>query len=257
MTQAVGIIITEMNDIVAYLACGGKGSRMKGVFDGPKALVPFYGCPLIVRLIRYLSNQNIKNICLGLSHRNREIEFEVNKFFTDSHTNIFTSYDSGDVENGGGLLGYLRNTKFAHVLSINADTILDVRIDEFFKTHIDNQCAATMAVSRRVDQPISGNVQLDPCTGRVIQYCDNELNVEGVIGCNTGWAFFDVIKTLSIEELIYIERGKIETAIFPLLTKTQELHSYDTNQNFLLDIGTSERYDVSISFEKELSWFLQ
>lgn len=63
--------------IDAIILAGGLGTRLAGIFDGPKCLAPIAGKPIIERLIGLCADLNPARVVLALGHRSQEVRAHV------------------------------------------------------------------------------------------------------------------------------------------------------------------------------------
>ncbi|MDZ4343261.1 MAG: NTP transferase domain-containing protein [Candidatus Binatia bacterium] len=55
------------------ILAGGLGTRLAGIWDGPKCLVPVAGKPVLLRLEEQIAQLSPRKVCLALGHLSREI----------------------------------------------------------------------------------------------------------------------------------------------------------------------------------------
>ena len=68
-----------MDKIDAVILAGGYGTRLAGIWDKPKCLVPIHGKPLLAYLLYQLETIKINTLVLLLGHKHTEV---LNWFFT-------------------------------------------------------------------------------------------------------------------------------------------------------------------------------
>lgn len=237
-----------MNQLVALLLCGGAGSRIASVTPGvSKALLSIQGEPLLFRLLGFLRAQGVSRFCFAVSPRTPDIPTAIHAHFGEC-LNFEMAYDSGTVENGGAVAAYLRKSSHGQVLAINADTILRLDVRAFVSLHLSGRWTASIAVSRRTDQPLCGNVVVS--NGAVQHFGQAGAGSH----CNTGWALIDRERALR-NEIFAFDAGKLEEKVYPALASRGELGAFDTGTAELLDVGTPERFEVANSGSYDLNWF--
>jgi D-glycero-alpha-D-manno-heptose 1-phosphate guanylyltransferase len=237
-----------MNGLIAFLACGGAGSRVATVAPGvSKALLEVQGEPLLFRVVGFLRAQGVSRFCFGVSPRTPDILTAIRGHF-GAALDFEAIHDSGTVENGGALAAYLAKTRYEHVLAINADTILQLDADAFFRFHVQGHWTATIAVSSRSDQPLCGNVLV--LDGAVRCFAAVSVGEH----CNTGWALFNRERSLRGDTFAF-GSGKLEEKVYPALAARGELGAFDTGTAKLLDVGTPERLASANANGYDLEWF--
>lgn len=129
----------------------GLGSRLKPWTDNhPKALVPVNGKSLLQRNVEYLQYYKIDQVVVNVHHFSDQI---INAVVTNKGwgSEIVISDESDEVlETGGGLLKAASLLSDADIiLTLNADILTDLKLDEMINFHFSNQSMLTVAVTDR------------------------------------------------------------------------------------------------------------
>jgi len=237
-----------MNGLIALILCGGAGSRISTVAPGvSKALLEVQGEPLLFRLIGFLRAQGVSQFCFAVSPRTPDIPATIRMHFGLGF-DFEETYDSGMVENGGAVAAYMAENMHQQILAINADTILRLNVSEFVRFHHHGRWPATIAVSRRTDQPLCGNILVSD--GAVKRFDTKKIGSH----CNTGWVLFDPGLALRSGAFAF-DSGKLEEKVYPMLAARGELGAFDTGEAELLDVGTPERFAFANATSYDLKWF--
>lgn len=228
------------NNVTALIFCGGKATRLSSILQGkPKALIEIFDTPFIIRLIKFLSNSGITNICLSLSDANASIVQVVREEFGNK-INLIISYDSGCIENAGALNTAINFCETDLILAINGDTFLDIDINEFINAHIKSKRLIMIAVSNREDQPLTRNISLN--NNSISSYSTDTKQEQNYTHCNTGWALIERRRYLQ-HAASSLPAGKLEKDVYPGMANEGVLSAYDCAQSYVLDIGTPSRYN--------------
>ena len=108
------------------ILCGGRGTRLRGLWDAPKCLVPIGGIPLIERLFIKLCALNPEFVALATGIWREEV-----KQFTWAHTHNLQLIDAPDLQGRGNRKGTAmavrraagRGLVGAPLLVLNGDTL--------------------------------------------------------------------------------------------------------------------------------------
>lgn len=140
-----------MNNIRAMIFAAGLGTRFKPWTDThPKALAMVNGKSLLQRNIEYLQQYNIKDVVVNVHHFSDQIIEAVKK--NDGWGSHVTISDETDevLETGGGLLkakGLLQNNE--PFITLNADFLTNLNIDDLFAFHKKQQALISFGVTNR------------------------------------------------------------------------------------------------------------
>lgn len=142
---------SKQNRPQAMIFCAGLGTRFKPWTDKhPKALAPINGKSLLQRNVEYLQQYGITEVIVNVHHFADQIVsvIEKNKGW-GSHILISDETDAV-LETGGGLL---KAQALFHpgqpFITLNADVLTDLDLDQFLKYHEQEQPLVSLAVGNR------------------------------------------------------------------------------------------------------------
>ncbi len=108
-----------MNLDVCILA-GGLGTRLSGIWDGPKCLVPITGKPLLLHLLERVAVLRPRIVCLALGHLSREV---IRWIITIDDDPIY-SVETSPLGTAGALRLAIQEMNLqAPILVLNGDTL--------------------------------------------------------------------------------------------------------------------------------------
>jgi len=144
----------------AIILTGGEATRLRPLTcNTPKAMVPVLNTPFLEHVIRHLSQHQVREIVLTLSHRQQPIK----RYFRDgSQFGVRLSYTIEDTPLGTA--GAVKNAeKYLDetFLVLNGDIFTDLDITAMIQFHRDRKAKVTIALTP-VDDPTSyGLVETD------------------------------------------------------------------------------------------------
>ena len=118
----------------AIILAGGKGIRLKDVYDGPKPMAPFIGRPFLEFVIQHLVDQGIEKIILSVGYLYTDIlaHFGNGKKFG---VDIEYAIEYEPLGTAGGIRNALRKADTDTVLVVNGDTLCDFDLSDFYYEH--------------------------------------------------------------------------------------------------------------------------
>ena len=135
----------------AMIFCAGLGTRFKPWTDKhPKALAIVNGKSLLQRNIEYLQQYNIKDVVINVHHFADQIIKAVEE--NDGWgSNIMISDEQGEVlETGGGLLKAQELLSNGNAfITLNADILTDLNIDDLLSYHYEKKALISFGVTNR------------------------------------------------------------------------------------------------------------
>ena len=120
-----------MHDITAVILAGGLGTRLHSVVsDRPKCLAEVNGRPFIYYILDQIADTGIKDVVLAVDYK-WEMIYETVGI---NYKNMEIAYSVDDIKQGGtgtALRSALFYIKDNHVLVMNGDTYVDMKISDF------------------------------------------------------------------------------------------------------------------------------
>jgi NDP-sugar pyrophosphorylase family protein len=112
------------------ILCGGRGSRLSGVWDKPKILAPVGDKPYIKRLFSMLEpiccEQKI-TLATGIGSN------AIRQYLDEQGLNVNISEESSELGTGGALLHFLKKYNDSRITVINGDTLYNAKdIENYF-----------------------------------------------------------------------------------------------------------------------------
>ncbi|MCY3413602.1 MAG: nucleotidyltransferase family protein [Candidatus Heimdallarchaeota archaeon] len=231
-----------MENLLAVLFCGGRGSRLYPITDFyQKVMIPIgkSGKPLLEYVINHLKKSGITEFVALVGYRNNLIQ----RYFGDgSKWEITITYviDSENYKGTGGALYNARNrlTK-NHWLIYYTDILTNLNIQELYKEFQSNAKKGLIWVddSWKIED---GSVEVD-MNDMVTEIATRP---KKKIYANTGISILDASVLEIIEDLVNNQNKKnidLSSDIIPKLVDNQQIAAYDEN-HWWIDIGSLKRY---------------
>lgn len=213
-------------DRVAFILCGGAGTRLREFTDRPKGLVEVAGWPFLTYVISAARSAEVESIVFLTGYKGEEIE---EAFGPSSMGRIFVREDRPL-----GTAGALRRAadhRGTVNLILNGDSFVDSSMGSFLEAARTD--AATLLSVRLDDSADYGALEIDR-DGRIRGFTE-----KGWAGA--GWinAGIYVIPGVMLDE-VPEEKGSLEREVFPRWAAEGRLFAHRI-EAFFRDIGTPER----------------
>lgn len=237
----------------AIILAGGFGKRLEKIYpDIPKPMVPFLGKPLLQHQLELCRNNDFTNIKILLHHKAEMIE----EYFSDG-SELGLKIDYFKEEQPLGTAGAVLNI-YDHLdnnfIVIYGDTYLNVDLNCFFNSHVDQQADLTIFIHPNNHPHDSDLVEVDD--NNYIKAFHSYPHKEGSWYSNlVNAALYSFKKELLLPYTNNIRRQDFSKDLFPdLLKKNKIIFGYSSCE-YIKDMGTPERiYNVEkdIATEKHI-----
>jgi len=223
----------------AVLLAAGEGTRLKPLTDDtPKVMLLVGGKPVLEYNINLLAKHNIKDIAINLWYLPQKIK-EYFKEGENFGANIIYSEEKSILGTAGALQ---RLSKFLNepFVVIYGDVINNINLSDMIEFHKKKKGIATIALYEEKENPrAKGLVKVDK-TQKVLEFIEKPKNPKTNLA-NGGVYIFEpgILKFIPKEK--YFDCGH---DLFPLLLKKKKkIYGYLLNNEYLIDIGTVEKYN--------------
>lgn len=133
----------RLQNITAVILAGGRGLRMQP-YDGPKAMVPIAGQPLVCRLIKHLKDAGIEDVHVCTGYKADEVQDSLEKW----DPKLQFSDAGPDATHAERLERVWSQAKTSHMLICYGDTMADVSLDHLCYHARINEAAAVFAACK-------------------------------------------------------------------------------------------------------------
>ncbi len=216
--------------LVAFLLCGGAGSRLRGVTDLPKGLIEVAGRPFLFYPVSAALEAGADRIVFLTGHRGEEIE---RAFGPMTEKRIFAREDR-PLGTAGALRAARVHAGRANLI-LNGDSYVDLPLAPFVAAARPQ--AATILSVRMEDCSDYGVLDLDP-DGRVRGFSEKASGAGGWINAGVYLLPGSMIEDLSEGP------GSLEREVFPRWAADGRLYAR-REEAFFRDIGTPERLEAA------------
>ena len=221
----------------ALLFSAGLGTRLRPITnDIPKALVPVNGKTLLQRNIEYLTSQGIDEIVINVHHFHQKIidYLDENQNFG---TKIIISDESAEVlETGGGLKKaepYLNDADF---VVMNVDILTNLNLVKMIENHLDNDRAATLAVTTRAStRVLLFDEGLQLCGWKNIKTNETKISREKEKYYPMAFSGIHVVSPEIFQYLPSTKHSIIQSYLE--LAKDHPIIGYDHSEDIFVDVG--------------------
>lgn len=162
---------------IAILA-GGRGTRLKGIWNRPKCLVPVGDVPLLYKLFDAIALLHPKTVVLALGH----LSAEVDAWIIGAYNHwpwpfgVNCSYETTPLGTGGALRNAIFNTTFdinAPLLVLNGDTLPLYNLEDLVKHHTSVEHLNFDTTSAYYQNQFAGAAVIGPETLKLVQHSSN------------------------------------------------------------------------------------
>lgn len=126
----------------AIIIAGGRGSRLKTVWDVPKPLAPIHGRPFLDYLLSSLFNRGVTRFIISVGYKKNLIK----DYYRGSKYKITWSEEDLPLGTGGAVKLALEQAINRNVLVVNGDSLFQVDLGELFGFHRKHISMITSAV---------------------------------------------------------------------------------------------------------------
>ena len=233
----------------AIILAGGKGARLRPYTTVlPKPLMPIGEMPILEILVRQLADQGINSIFMAVGYLHHMIE---GVFKDGSKYGVKIDYSLENEPLGtAGPIKLVFDHLDDHFLVLNGDLLTNISFVNFFKSHIKQGAAASIATYKRTVDVDFGVLSLDD-QSYLEEYSEKPIyDFEVSMGIN-------MFKKSCIEPIIndskYLD---IPNLMMALKDNGEKVFCYREDCEWL-DIGRIEDYNTAVeTFESKKKLFL-
>jgi mannose-1-phosphate guanylyltransferase len=222
----------------AIVLCGGAGTRIRTVTDGPKAMMPVNGRPFLELILRQLKRWGTERVILATGYRADVIE----SYFGNEAFGLQLVYSPEVTPLGTG--GALRNAadlvQSTDALVLNGDSYTDGDLRGLERQHQESNAEMTLLVVSPDGRDDTGTVSVDG-SGRLLSF-EEKRAVGGPRYINAG------IYLLSRKLLMQIPAGRavsLEREVIPQWLEQGRNIGVTIDRAACVDIGTPDRYETA------------
>ena len=214
---------------------GGKGTRIKKYFKGPKILINIFNKPLLYWHIKNAEKYKIKKILIITGYKSAEIEQYISKI----KTNIKIIFFKEKILNGtGGALIKVKKFLDNEFFLIYGDVIQNINLKRFYKFHTKKKSDVTIFTHPN-DHPESSDLVVADQNNRVVKIMKypHKTKIYGNLAISAAFC----IKKKNLNKMNVLKKTKIDFAK-DILTKRLNLKIYSYQSiDLIKDCGNINR----------------
>ncbi len=224
--------------------CGGLGTRLRPLtLERPKPMIPLLNKPSVTHLIEQLKAEGFKEIVLTLGYLAEMIEEAVNKI---EGVDVTCVYEESALGTAGGVKNARAQIEDDVFMVVGGDHVLDLRLDEIYRFHKQNDAMVTIGLIC-IDDPSEYGVCDMDARNRIHRFLEKP---------GPGEAFSNLINTgvyvCNPEILDWIPEGEMydfAKNVFPaLLNAGEKINGFLVQGNWT-DIGNHEMYRTACKWK--------
>jgi NDP-sugar pyrophosphorylase family protein len=242
----------------AVILAAGRATRLGAAAAvTPKAMLPFAGLPFLTHLTNKLVRDGCSEIVVVVGHLAPVIERHVANLAEGC--TISTVRQEGDGTGAALLSGVVALKNPQPFLSVNADTILDVRLAALIDLHIKKSAEVTIVVTELVDVPNPGAITVD-ASSRIVRFSEDARD-ETLPGrkpspapglrSNCGYYCFDHRAFRTAVDSMR-ERASLENDIIPAFVRRGHAYAFDNGARLFHDFGTRDRLSAALRMQEDI-----
>jgi len=233
---------------IAVLLCAGLGTRLKGLSDGPKAMVDIDGHPLLHYQLQQLLRCGIRDVWINLHHRPDVI---VKHFGDGRDWGVRIRYwHEPDLRGTAGALAPMRRELDSTFLVVYGDVLHRLDYRRFLAAHRARSVPVTLGVYHVPDPWNCGVVELGR-NGMIQGFVEKPQQICGSPWVNSG------VYALEPEVLRWVPSNRpadFGRDIFPRMLRAGEALSAYRVRSAMLDVGIPEKYRMAQTLARQGAW---
>jgi D-glycero-alpha-D-manno-heptose 1-phosphate guanylyltransferase len=219
----------------AIILAGGLGSRLSPVVsDRQKVVATVSNRPFVSYVLNWLSVAGVRAVTVALGHLAQQAE-EIVESVKPEGMDISYSKERERMGTGGAIRGCLEHVSTTDVLILNGDSIVDIRLDDFFHFHESHTAKISAVVCYVDDNARYGKVSLNS-DNEIIAFTEKN-SQEGLSGNINGGVY---MTSTDIIESMCRHPHSFERDVLPKFVGNG-LYGFRTTAAFI-DIGTPDDF---------------
>lgn len=222
---------------IAFLLCGGKGTRLRPItYELPKALIPVHGKALLEHTLDLLKRHDIKRVLISVGYLKEMIE----KHFGDGSkfgVDIMYIEESRPLGTAGPLRLARDLLKETFIVS-NGDELKDIDIGRMHELHARSGAMATIALTEADDPTKYGVAVMEE--DRILKFKEKpKVPPSNLI--NSGFYIMEP----EVLGMVPAGQSSLERDIFPKIADRKKLFGFPFSGQWF-DCGNMERYEKAL-----------
>jgi len=207
----------------AFILAGGRGTRMLPLTaETPKPMLTVQGKTLLEHNLDFLKRFGIRDVIISVGYLKERI---MEHFKDGAAYDVNITYIEEDPQEPLGTAGPLKRAKELlkddSFLVLNADELKDVNLDQFYRTHLQSEGLATIALTTVKDPSLFGVALLDGT--RILRFIEKPAPGTAPSKLiNAGLYVFEP----AVLDMIPDGFAMLEVDLFPKLAREGKLHGY-------------------------------
>lgn len=221
------------------ILAGGLGTRLRGVYSGPKCLAPVAGRPFLDYVLRWLASQSVRNVVVCVGYKRSSVERYVG---AGRQWGLRVAYSREErlLGTGGALKKAEKLISGYRMLVINGDTLAQVDLNELIAFHTSRRALATLALTRVRDSGRYGLVRVDR-QERIRAFMEKNQKRGASERDRLINAGVYVLEKKALDRIRTQTPASLERDVFPRLTESGKICGFVSNGHFI-DIGIPEDF---------------
>lgn len=223
----------------AIILAGGIGSRLGNIVkDTPKPFLKVNKNPFVLKLVKRLISQGIKDIIFCLGYKPQKI---IDFFGNGSKWRIKVSYVIEDKLMGtaGAIRGAYKKISSSNVVILNGDSFCYFEIPSLLKHHLLNKADATLSVLK-INKPAKYGLVLFNEKKKVIKFYEKPKNLKKKLYYINAGVY--LIKKKLIKNIDKNKPLSLEKNFFPKILIEKNIQAFILKKNEFIDIGTPKSF---------------
>jgi len=230
-----GLGLNKVN--TAFILAGGEGTRLRPLtYEIPKPLIPVHGKPLLEHTLELLHSHGIDNVIMSLGYKAEKIQ----EYFGDGrrYGMNFTYIIEKEKLGTAGPLKLAKKYLTSTFIVLWADVLAQIDLDDFIRSHHENDGLITIALTSVDDVSSFGVVSLkgNKITG-FVEKPKKEDAPSNLINAGLAICEPEIIDHLPKEKFAMFERD-----LYPKLAEAGKVYGYPFEGQWF-DTGTHEAYE--------------
>lgn len=222
-----------VSDIDFLVLCGGLGTRLRSVTDGPKVMAEIQGEPFLDFLLKYLVKQGAKRIILCAGYKAESLVGHYKQKFSD--VEVLFSIESEPLGTGGALKNAAKFLKSDCFFALNGDCFTPINYEEFLKFYEQKNALGALVALKIEDGKDFGTIEMNALDE--IDAFKEKVETKEAQYINAGIYCFDRGAMDKMPE----GKFSIEYDFFPQMIG-HSFYGFKTEAPFI-DIGTPDRLE--------------